>query len=843
MNKATVDFVIAFIMLFEAVCAPCVYAKHEAVGSEVHIASVQEQQLQIYEIKDDGTDTALMRDDFDNAVHETYLTLQAEETAAPFFSYSNEYYASKYGENGHGYAYEDFMSKSRSFQSQRVELYNRMLDLCREFATNYADVPTYVIQLADGSLSPDMYRLGNSNIEINFSATGLDMQVEADRLKASHIANEVYFTFKYDHPEYYWLSNRLIVFWSNSNNSINIVPQTFREFRYGKARRAIDERIQRSLDWYLDAVRNCGYYNAQSMEKTNSYYVCALLRKMIINAVDYGYQEDGKTPIDTGTAHSIVSVLDADYSTKAVCEGYTQTFQLILNKLGIDNIFVTGKAGKSNEDHAWNMVRMPNDSFYYFDITWEDVNAYQTFAMGSRRLASYGGGHKINVSTTEGLGFLYDLPSVPTSDYSSGIGIRNIPCPTPQPDDPLDITDPEQGEDDDPDNAEEVILSGLMREKYDSVYCNSHYSDLLGWHIDITGANGAAAQYIIDFTAYYDGNRIDENTYKYLLTATRMSDGTVVPGFYNGKPVTADDIRSKLVIHAAPNVTITVMPLYFGTDQTKLYQVSDLKRSYTVGQPEQMYISISLKDNTIYKPETAQFTQLAEFLGFYISVYENESAENPAGRAEYGDMYKFEYDGTELVYDDYYNCMRSINIHKAFDDGTNLEDIINKGVLMVKQGCRVVIRYLYSKYVGDTDIVEVNESGVPVMYILDTVDPENRQELMKDLVLTMDPIETDAPATDAPTQLPVSTEPPIDISLTFDSASAVLEVSANATLPEDSRMYIAAYNRAGVLAGVWLTQDSVYTLPVSDTYEIIKVFVLDTELAPKCNMRYIRLKE
>lgn len=842
MNKAIVDFVTASIMLFEAICAPCVYAKYPADSSEVHIATVQEQQLQIYEIEDDRADTTLIRDPFDSALHELHLTLQAEETAAPFFNYSNEYYASKYGENGHGYAYDDFMSKNRSFQTQRVELYDRMLELCREFTTNYADVPRYVIQLADGSLSPDMYRLGNSNIEISFSETGLNMQIESDRLKASHIANEVYFTFKYDHPEYYWLSNRLIVFWSNSNNSINIVPQTFPEFRYGKTRRAIDERIQRSLEWYLDAVRNCGYYNAQRMEETNSYYICALLRKMIINAVDYGYQEDGKTPIDTGTAHSIVSVLDADQSTKAVCEGYAQTFQLILNKLGIDNIFVTGKAGKTNEDHAWNMVRMPNNSFYYFDITWEDFNAYQTFAMGSRRLASYSGGHRLNVSTTEGLRFLYDLPSVPTSDYSSSISIRNIPCPTPQPDDPLDITDPDAGEDDDPENAEEVILSGLMREKYDSVYCNTHYSDLLGWHIDITGSNGAAAQYGTEFSAYYDGNRIDENIYKYLLSPTRMSDGTIVQGFYNGQPVTADDIRSKLVIHAAPGVTITVMPLYFNTDKTKLNIVSDLKRSYTVGQPEQMYINIPLKENTIYKPETAQFIQLADFLGFYISVYENESAESAAVRADYGDMYKFEYDGTELVYDDYYNCMRSINIQKAFDDGTTLEDIINKGVLMVKQGSRVVIRYLYSKYVGDTDAVEVNERGVPVMYILDTVDPENRQELMKDLVLTMDPIETDAPATATPT-IPVSTEPPIDISITLDDSSAVVEVSVDAPIPEDSRMYIAAYDGDDVLIGAWSTQESAFTLPLSDTYELIKVFLFDADLIPKSDMRYIRLRE
>ena len=206
-------------------------------------------------------------------------------------------------------------------------------------------------------------------------------------------------------------------------------------------------------------------------------------------------------------------------------------------------------------------------------------------------------------------------------------------------------------------------------------------------------------------------------------------------------------------------------------------------------------------------------------------------------------MYKFEYNGTDLVYDDYYNCMRSIYIPKAFDDGTAIEDIINGGVLKVKQGCRVVMRYLYSKYVGDTDTVEVNENGVPVLYILDSVDPENRQELMKDLVLTMDQLEPDTPATAKPTWIPVSTEPPLDISITLDKSSALVEVSVDAPIPEDSRMYIAAYDRAGVLTGAWSTQNSMFTLPVSDTYDLIKVFVFDVDLIPKCDMRYIRLRE
>lgn len=55
---------------------------------------------------------------------------------------------------------------------------------------------------------------------------------------------------------------------------------------------------------------------------------------------------------------------------KAICSGYTTSFQMFMDMLEIPCKSI--KAGDSNnEEHAWNMVEI-NDKWYYVDVTWDD---------------------------------------------------------------------------------------------------------------------------------------------------------------------------------------------------------------------------------------------------------------------------------------------------------------------------------------------------------------------------------------------------------------------------------------------------------------------------------------
>ena len=56
---------------------------------------------------------------------------------------------------------------------------------------------------------------------------------------------------------------------------------------------------------------------------------------------------------------------------KATCMGYSTTFSLFMDMLGIENTIVSGAHGYSTEEHAWNMVRL-SDEWYCVDVTWDD---------------------------------------------------------------------------------------------------------------------------------------------------------------------------------------------------------------------------------------------------------------------------------------------------------------------------------------------------------------------------------------------------------------------------------------------------------------------------------------
>ncbi|MBQ2996981.1 MAG: hypothetical protein IJE22_07125 [Oscillibacter sp.] len=54
---------------------------------------------------------------------------------------------------------------------------------------------------------------------------------------------------------------------------------------------------------------------------------------------------------------------------RAVCDGYTEAFQYLLGKVGIQAYKVAGYS--MNESHAWNLVRL-DGSYYFADVTWDD---------------------------------------------------------------------------------------------------------------------------------------------------------------------------------------------------------------------------------------------------------------------------------------------------------------------------------------------------------------------------------------------------------------------------------------------------------------------------------------
>ncbi len=67
---------------------------------------------------------------------------------------------------------------------------------------------------------------------------------------------------------------------------------------------------------------------------------------------------------DSSTAYGMLS------NGKGICLGYTKTFQIFMNYLGVECIIVKGSAN-DGEDHAWNMLKL-DDVWYHIDVTWGD---------------------------------------------------------------------------------------------------------------------------------------------------------------------------------------------------------------------------------------------------------------------------------------------------------------------------------------------------------------------------------------------------------------------------------------------------------------------------------------
>lgn len=76
----------------------------------------------------------------------------------------------------------------------------------------------------------------------------------------------------------------------------------------------------------------------------------------------------------------------------AVCDGYVRAASLLLDRLGIENIYVTGYVAGDGL-HSWNMVKL-DGKYYHMDTTWDDpvpnkpgYVGYNYFLVSSKQLA------------------------------------------------------------------------------------------------------------------------------------------------------------------------------------------------------------------------------------------------------------------------------------------------------------------------------------------------------------------------------------------------------------------------------------------------------------------------
>ena len=229
-------------------------------------------------------------------------------------------------------------------------------------------------------------------------------------------AISVWITYKNDHPLYYWISTSVTI------EGTDLLLLTEDAYANGTDRATYNELVYDAIAKYASEVAG----------ETSSYRIALAFHDAIIYAIDYAYEDDGYTPQDDIWAHNILGVFEKQ---SGVCEAYARTFQLLLNCMGVENVFVTGES--NGEDHAWNLVQMDDGNWYWFDLTWNDTPnwmwgiRYNYFCVNdSQNVAWSDGGwnnpetsfletHTLSLPTDQGAYFLYGLPIRPSTIYDT----------------------------------------------------------------------------------------------------------------------------------------------------------------------------------------------------------------------------------------------------------------------------------------------------------------------------------------------------------------------------------------------------------------------------------------
>lgn len=121
---------------------------------------------------------------------------------------------------GSGYGYQDMVNRGHG--EQRQALYRELEEACRTFTTNGADAEDYIMQGSGNQYSMAFV--------INTREMGLTNLTGEEKV-------EVYFTFRHDNPQYFWLSNSVLY----SSSTLNVVA--YDEYADGDIRKAALDEI------------------------------------------------------------------------------------------------------------------------------------------------------------------------------------------------------------------------------------------------------------------------------------------------------------------------------------------------------------------------------------------------------------------------------------------------------------------------------------------------------------------------------------------------------------------------------------------------------------------------
>ena len=259
-----------------------------------------------------------------------------------------------------GYTY---LNKQNNAENLKA-FYRDLDNVCKSFYTNYTNV------------TDAKYVIGT----VSF----------ADRSLSADEALMVHRVFTLDTPRYYWLAKQYY------HNSQAISLCIDKDYATGSVRKQIAADISSFI--------------AELKALTNNYSTISekalAVHDYIIKRIDYKYEADGVTPLNTVWAHNILGVVQG---LGGVCETYAETYQLVLSSIGIDCITVHGDAPTA---HAWSSVKFEDGKWYNIDVTWDDLsNGNVTYIYFGQAHSEFVKTHKAYTSSSNTSAYMFDYPT------------------------------------------------------------------------------------------------------------------------------------------------------------------------------------------------------------------------------------------------------------------------------------------------------------------------------------------------------------------------------------------------------------------------------------------------
>lgn len=223
-----------------------------------------------------------------------------------------------------------------------------------------------VAEQSDGDISYTAYD-GLTEKEKNIYDGILDMVsnyrsfMSTAGCKSDDVTN-AWCAFASDHPEYFWFQTHYVqIVVVKTQDPVSITLRYPLDIADLQAKRAEIDRIAKSID--------AGSGSLPDRVKA--------LHNWVTDNVVYDLSTE-----------NCCNIYGAIVEKKAKCDGYSYAMNYLCKINGITSICVTGKViGAQPPGHAWNIIKMDDNKWYYLDSTWDDTkktgHSYSYFLIGS----------------------------------------------------------------------------------------------------------------------------------------------------------------------------------------------------------------------------------------------------------------------------------------------------------------------------------------------------------------------------------------------------------------------------------------------------------------------------